>query len=176
LQQKNLSSVGVPPLQVQLLHETPGMRVALESFAVHSGEEYLLHFVATYSFQAGWSRIWSPGKTRIMCIYLYFSSDTASFPYSSGLTSDISRNLCETHAKAEAMTWDVSTLNYIYGVTEISRQHHKFEGDRTMSAFITISESLSKCQTIIFITNVAVTSCHDYPLTSSALTMDPPYK
>jgi hypothetical protein len=151
---ENLSSVDVPPLQVQLLHETPGMRVALESFAVHSGEEYLLDFVATYSFQAGWSRIWSPGKTRIMCIYLYFSSGMASyFPYSSGLTSDILRNLCETHAKAEAMTWEVSTLNYIYGVAEISPQHHKFDGNRTMSAFITISASLTKCQTITFITN-----------------------
>jgi len=130
------------------------MRVALESFAVHSGEKYLLHFVATYSFQAGWSRIWSPGKTRIMFIYLYVSSDTASyFPYSSGLTSDILRNLCETHAKAEAMTWEVSTLNYIYGFAEISSQHHKFEGNRTMRAFVTISASLTKCQTITFITN-----------------------
>jgi hypothetical protein len=127
------------------------MRVALESFAVHSGEEYLLHLVATYSFQAAWSRIWSPGKTRVMCIYLYVSSDAASyFRYSSGLTSDILRNLCETHAKAEAMTWEVSTLNYIYGVAEIFPQHHKFEGNRTMSAFITIS---TKCQTIIFMTD-----------------------
>ncbi len=139
---------------MQLLHETPGMRVALESSAVHSGEEYLLHFVATYSFQAGWSRIWSPGKARIMYIYLYVSSDTASYvPYSSGLTSDILRNLCETHAKAQAMTWEVSTLNYIYGVAQISPQHHKFEGNRTMSAFITISASLTKCQTITCITN-----------------------
>jgi hypothetical protein len=88
-----------------------------------------------------------------MCIYLYVSSDTASyFPYSSGLTSDILRNLCETHAKAEAMTWEVSNLNYIYGVAKIS-PHHKFEGNRTMSAFITISASLIKCQTITFITN-----------------------
>jgi hypothetical protein len=103
------------------------MRVALESSAVHSGEEYLLHFVATSSFQAGWSRVWSPGKARIMCIYLYVSSHTASyFPYRSGLTSDILRNLRETRAKAEAMTWEVSTLNYIYGVTEIAPQHHKF--------------------------------------------------
>jgi hypothetical protein len=130
------------------------MRVVLESSAVHSGEVYLLHFVATYSSQAGWSRIWSPGKARIMCIYLYVSSNTASyFPYSSGLTSDILRNLCETHAKAEAMTWEVSTLNYIYGVAEISPQHHKFEGNRTMSAFITISASLTKCQTITLIKN-----------------------
>jgi hypothetical protein len=89
-----------------------------------------------------------------MCIYLYVSSDTASyFRYSSGLTSDILRNLCETHPKAEAMTWEVSTLNYIYGVAEISPQHHKFDGNRTMSAFITISASLTKCQTITFITN-----------------------
>ncbi len=139
---------------MQLLHEMPGMRVALESFAVHSGEEYLLHFVATYSFQAAWSRIWSPGKARVMCIYLYVSSDTASYcPYTSGLTSDILRNLCETHAKAEAMTWEVSTLNYICGVAEISPQHHKFEGNRTMSAVITISASLTKCQTITFIRN-----------------------
>jgi len=130
------------------------MRLALESSAVHSGEEYLLHFVATYSFQAGWSRIWSPGKARIVCIYLYVSSDTASyFPYSSGLTSDILRNLCEIHAKAEAMTWEVSTLNYIYVLAEISPQHHKCEVKRRMSAFISISASLRKCQTIIFITN-----------------------
>jgi hypothetical protein len=130
------------------------MRVALESSAVHSGEEYLLHFVATYSFQAGWSRIWSPGKARIMCTYHYVSFDTASyFPYSSGLTSDILRNLCETYAKAEAMTWEVSTLNYIYGVAEISPEHHKFEGNRTVSTCITISTSLTKCQTITFITN-----------------------
>jgi hypothetical protein len=128
--------------------------LALESSAVHSGEEYLLHFVATYSFPAGWSRIWSPGKARIMCIYRYVSSDTASYcPYTSGLTSDVLRNLCETHAKAEAMTWEVSTLNYIYGVAEISPQHHKFEGNRTVSAFKTISTSLTKCQTITFITN-----------------------
>jgi hypothetical protein len=114
---------------VQLLHETPGIRVAQESSTVHSGEEYLLHFVATYSFQSGWSRIWSPGKARIMCIYLYVSSDTASYyPYTSGLTSDILRNLCETRAKAEAMTSEASTLNYIYGAAEISPQHHKFEG------------------------------------------------
>jgi len=93
------------------------MRVALESSAVHSGKEYLLHFVATYSFQAGWSRIWSPGKAKIICIYLYVSSYTPSYcPYTSGLTSDILRNLCETHAKAQAMTCEVSTLNYIYGV------------------------------------------------------------
>jgi hypothetical protein len=130
------------------------MRVALESSAVHSGEEYLLHFVATYSFQAGWSRIWRPGKARIMCKYLYVSSDSASYcPYTSGLSSNILRNLCETHAKAEAMTWEASTLNYIYVFADISPQHHKFEGNRTMSAFITISASLTKCQTIIFITN-----------------------
>jgi hypothetical protein len=96
------------------------MRVALESFAVHSGEKYLLRFVATYSFQAGWYRIWSPGKARIKCTYRYVSSDTASYwPYTSGLTSDILRNLCETHAKAEAMTCEVS-LNYIWGCKDIS--------------------------------------------------------
>jgi hypothetical protein len=89
-----------------------------------------------------------------MHIYRYVSSDTASyFPYSSGLTSDILRNLCETHAKAEAITWEVSTLNYIHGVAEICPQNHKFEGNRTVSAFITISTSLTKCQTITFITN-----------------------
>jgi hypothetical protein len=94
------------------------------------------------------------GKQESLFIYLYVSSDTASYVrYSSGLTSDILRNLCETHAKAEAMTWEVSTLNYIYGVAEISPRHHKFEGNRTMSAFITISASLTKSQTITFITN-----------------------
>jgi len=51
------------------------------------------------------------------------------------------------------MTSEASTLNYIYGAAEISAQHHKFEGTRTMSAFITISASFTKCQTIIFITN-----------------------
>jgi hypothetical protein len=130
------------------------MRVALESSAEHSGEVPSA-FRRHLQLPSRLVQNLEPWESKNhVYIYFYVLSDTASyFSYSSGLTSDILRNLCETPAKAEAMTWEVSTLNYIYGVAEISPQLHKFEGNRTKSAFITISASLTKCQTIIFITN-----------------------
>jgi hypothetical protein len=71
---------------------------------------------------SGWPRIWSPGKARIRCVYLYVLSHTAShFPYSNGPTSNILRNLCETHAKAKPH--DLGSLHpksYLWGCRDIS--------------------------------------------------------
>ncbi len=44
---EKINWLGVPPLQVHILHEMPGMWVALESSVMHSREVYLLQLVAT---------------------------------------------------------------------------------------------------------------------------------
>jgi hypothetical protein len=44
---EKINWVGVAPLQVHILHEMPGMWVALESSVMHSREVYLLQLVAT---------------------------------------------------------------------------------------------------------------------------------
>jgi hypothetical protein len=50
---------------------------------------------------------------------------------------------------------------YISKIAEKSPQQ-QFEGDRTISAVITLWESFTKSPS----SQIAVTSCHDYPLTS----------
>jgi hypothetical protein len=50
----------------------------------------------------------------------------------------------------------------------INRDRRKMEGNITGSAVITFCESFTKCHWSSLSSWIAMTSCHDYPVTSSA--------